>query len=109
MYCYILYRAICSKSRFFCYNTNSGRALAVTAGAATERPVREADIKNYIRPFLVQAAFSPARRRDTPARNGGGLMAKNEKDRSLYEWTVLIVKLLGALSSLLAVLVEIFR
>lgn len=47
-------------------------------------------------------------RRDTPARNGGGLMGE-KRDKTLYEWIVLIIKLLGAISTLLAVIAELIR
>lgn len=68
-------------SRFFCYNTNSGRALAEP-------------------PELLSQGH--------PGKNGGGLMGE-KRDKTLYEWIVLIIKLLGALTSLLAVIAELIR
>ena len=36
-------------------------------------------------------------------------MAKDDKDRSLYEWATLIVKLLTALTALIVALAELLR
>ena len=69
-------------SRFFCYNTNSGRALAEP-------------------PELLSKGH--------PGKNGGGRMAKNEKGRSFFEWATLIVKLLTACAALIAAVAELIR
>ncbi len=44
-----------------------------------------------------------------PAGLGVKQMAEDEKGRTFFEWMALIIKLLGALSTLLAVLAELFR
>lgn len=50
-----------------------------------------------------------AEQREPPAVRGANGMAKNEKDRSLFEWTVLIVKLLTAFAALVAAIAELLR
>ena len=55
-----------------------------------------------VKPGLPETGF--------PRQGRGELrMDRNEKGRSLYEWTALIAKLLGAVATLLAVVADFFR